>query len=334
MASQSPPDRTGGAALARRYRALFENMSEGFVVCEAVLDEAGRLVDYKVLAANPVFVRRAPGGDRLVGRRQREVRPETSTRWFEACAQALAGQPVRFEFLDPLNGRWYEVHMSRISEVEFGQFFVDVTERKTAESRQAELFSELNHRVKNNLAVISSILELQARGNKEEVRAELGKAVDRIRALGDLHTLLYQQGSSELVDLCGYLGSLGSRLAAGLFAEGRLRLETRCSPVHTTVQRAVSLGLIVNELVTNAAKHAFPDGAAGVISVDLTREPEGLKLRVADNGRGLGQAPIAERLGFRILRSLAAGLDGELVIRSTPSGCVVDVLVPADDAPP
>ena len=148
------PDEGG---VRRHALTLFNNMAEGLVICEAIRDAEGRLVDYWIRAANPVFLTRSPEGASAIGRTLLSMRPGTSAWWFGRCEAALEGKGVRFEFQDPASGRWYDTHMMRLSDQEFGQYFMDITHRKAAESRQVELFDELNHRVKNNLATVASI---------------------------------------------------------------------------------------------------------------------------------------------------------------------------------
>jgi two-component sensor histidine kinase len=328
--ARDPPDRTeDGLTIERRYRALFENMFEGFVVCEAMLDGEGRLVDYWVRTANPVFLARAPDGPQMIDRRQREIRPSTDERWFELCGRALGGKPVRFEFQDNQTDRWYEVHMTRLSDSDFAQFYVDVTERKRNEARQTELFAELNHRVKNNLAVVSAILDIQARSTAPAVREQLAKAVDRIRSIADLHSTLYRQNSTDEVELRGYLQALGERLSQTLFEGGQVTVEVACDPVALSVGDSVSLGLIVNELVTNAAKHAFADGDGGVIHLTVTDSGSQLTLTVADGGKGLPVGAITRGpgLGFKLVRSLAQGLRGKVRVLEGP-GASIEVVWP------
>src|SRR5687768_3141429 len=96
--TKEPTRRSEDAEVERRYRLLFENMSEGFVVCEAVRDADGRMVDYWVRAANPAFLKRSTYLKDYVGRRQKDVRPTTSDRWFSVCNRALTGHAVRFEY--------------------------------------------------------------------------------------------------------------------------------------------------------------------------------------------------------------------------------------------
>jgi two-component sensor histidine kinase len=313
--SPAMPETTSDSG--ERYRALFENMAEGFVVCEAIVGPDGGLADYWIRAANPVFLDRAPVGGAMINRRQLDVRPDTSAAWLEACARALAGDPVRFEFRDPMSLRWYEVHMARLSAREFGQFFVDVTDRKTAEQRLIQLFEELNHRVKNNLAIASSILELQARTSPAGVRDHLRRAIDRLHSIADLHTALYRQKSTETANLCPYLQDLCQRLSSALFEDARVEISVDCEPIEVLVEQAVTIGVIVNELVTNAAKHAFPERAQGSIRVTLSAVDEDLHLSVVDDGVGLPDLDRPEGgLGLRLVRSLTEGLDGRLRMES------------------
>ena len=315
MARSTGRGASGGGDGEARYDTLLHNMSEGFALCEAIRDDTGRLVDYRLKYANPVFVDRAPPGQAVVNRRQLETRPSTGPAWFAACDRALAGKPVRFEFKDPLTARWYEVHMMRMSEEELGQLFVDVTARKAAEERQAELFLELNHRVKNNLAIVSAMLRLQARAGPAEVREHLGKAIDRIQSIAELHAALYQQNSVDRVDLCPYLSDLAERLSGALLARTAVRLDVSCDHAVVSSAEAVNIGLIVNGLVTNAAKHAFPDRTDGRIEVVLTRNgPDRLRLKVRDDGVGFREAAGRRTgsLGLRFVSSLVQSLGGAM----------------------
>lgn len=314
---------SGGSEIEDRYRAVFDNMSEGFVVCEAILGADGQLVDYWIREANPVFCSRVAGSEAVVGRRQMEARPGTDPRWITACGLALEGKPVRFEFWDEGGGRWYDVHMMRLSTTQFGQFFIDVTARRRASERQAQLFLDLNHRVKNNLAITASLLALQARSAGPEVADALSKAVDRISSISELHTMLYQQGAHDSIQLQPYLSGLVERLAASLVDGDRVRIEIECDPAEASAEQAVSFGLIVNELVTNAVKHAFPAGQQGRVRVAARSGPSGLLLQVSDDGCGMTGSP-EKGLGLRLVNSLAADL-GEIVWTTGASGTAVEL---------
>lgn len=312
----------------QRYRTLFETMSEGFVICEVIRDESGRLVDYWVRDANPAFLRRAPSAASLIGRRFLEARPNTHPRWFTACHVALTrGEPVRFEFWDDQALRWYDVHMTRLSEDEVGQFYIDITERKKAERYQAELFDELNHRVKNNLTIVSGVLTMQARASGDpQVREQLLKAVDRIQSIADLHASLYRSSGKDEVEAQSYLAELCGRLSRTLLEGRDVRLDLHAEQAAMPLDEAVQLGIIVNELVTNAAKHAYQEDAKGVIWVRLSRADGALRLRVSDLGRGLSP-DATSGLGMRLVRSLVERAGGEVKIEGE-RGTTVEVRLP------
>lgn len=323
-----PEPRTEGD----RYRKLFGAMSEGCVVCEAVRNEAGQLVDYWLREANPAFFRRTRGGRQLIDRRLTDLVPNVAAGWLQACDDVLrTGEPARFERWDPMAQRWYDILLTRISDVEFAQIFVDVTDRKRAETFQSDLFAELNHRVKNNLAVVSGLLTLQARNAPQtEVREQLLKAVDRIQSIADVHASLYRQGSTEAVDFGVYLKTLCERIAGALLEDGRVRLEVDAQSAMVALEHAVPLGVVVNELVTNAAKHAYPPPLKGDITVSFRSSGGGLRLVVADHGRGMRDAKVATGgLGMRLVGSMVRQLGGELRCDDT-DGVSFEVLLPAE----
>ncbi|HEY9217986.1 MAG TPA: histidine kinase dimerization/phosphoacceptor domain -containing protein [Phenylobacterium sp.] len=314
--------------VGQRYRTIFETMSEGFVICQAIRDKSGRLVDYWIRDANPAFTRRAPGGNAMIGRRMLEMRPETHPRWFTACHVALArSEPVRFEFWDDPAQRWYDVHMTRLSDDEVGQFYIDITERKKAERYQAQLFDELNHRVKNNLTIVSGLLTMQARTSDPQVREQLLKAVDRIQSIADLHASLYRGGGKDEVQARSYLDDLCARLSRTLLEGREVRLDLHAEDISLPLDEAVQLGIIVNELVTNAAKHAYAPEAHGVIWVRLGKTDDGLCLSVADLGRGMVVEGSEGGLGMRLVNSLVERSRGQLTIKSQ-RGTSVEVRLP------
>jgi PAS domain S-box-containing protein len=199
-------------------------------------------------------------------------------------------------------------------------FARDITERKEAEERirrslseKEILLREVHHRTKNNMAVIISMLRLQAREMGDDgLKAAYAVTIDRILAMSSVHDQLYVTGDLARVDLKGYLESLANRLIAGYLLpgdRGRLVLETES--IHVTLDTAINCGLIVNELVTNALKHAYPADGRGEIRIRLKRGPDGgISLGVSDEGVGMppGFDPARDgHLGLRLVRSLAEG---------------------------
>lgn len=320
--------RLGAAENDHRHRALFECVSDGFALVEVTRNLAGRVVDYIVLEANPALHRILEAPAPLVGRHCSELFRTVPPGWLAACERAVAGDPLTFEYHAVKTGRWLEVHLSRVANDQLAQLVVDISERKRREHRQVEMFDELNHRVKNNLAIVSSMLTLQARAAVlPQVRAHLEKAVDRIQTIADVHGSLYRSGRQDDVDFAAYLQDLCDRLATSVLDHDRVTLRVEVDPVILPLDRAVALGVVVNELVTNAAKHAYPAPASGQISVRLEHGPAGVALTVGDSGPGLPAQPAKSGLGMRLVRSLCQQMGAEFEVEPPP-GATVSVRLP------
>ena len=312
-----------------RYRTLFERISDGFALVEVIRDEQGQVIDYVVLEANPALLRLLGFESSLIGKRQSEVLRGAPPGWLKACQRAMDGEPLSFDYHAQRSDRWFEIHLTRVGERELAQLIVEVTDRKWNEHRTSEMFDELNHRVKNNLALVCAMLGMQARAaDTQEVREQLAAAIERVQTIADVHASLYSSSRKDDVDFARYLGDLCERLSKSVLDSERISLEVKADVVVLPLDRAVVLGLIVNELVTNAAKHAYPPPASGGISVRLDLAENGLVLAVADWGRGLPAEPPRVGLGMRIVRSLVQQLGGRLSVEQHP-GSTFRVHVPA-----
>ena len=319
------------------FRLLFETMTEGVVLCAPICDPQGKLIDYRFLQANPAFLRGFRSAKNVIGHRFKELRPDATPNWFANFQATIdTGAPRRFQYHDASRHRWYDVHCTRVSPDRFAHFYVDITSLKRAEAHQATLLDELNHRVKNNLAIVASLLSLQARDAPPEVAGHLMAAVSRVHAVADLHAELYRRHEQEHVAMDHYLQDLVARLSRSL-ADGRVRLEAHTEPVRVRLEQAVQLGLVVNELVTNAIKHAYPgpeDG--GVVSIRLDTLGEVLRLTVRDDGKGLPSEEVRRRgLGSRVVESFVQQCGGTLTVTSD-AGTSVDIQIPwrqPDDTP-
>ncbi len=315
----SPPgDRASDGLL---YDALFEAMNEGFALCET-LDRAPLaardppMADYRIVEINPSLQAMLGVGREVRGRRLSDG-GAPDQRWLAVCDRVLrTGEPASFEFHNGATGRWHDIRINRVGPGRMAQFFFDVTDRKAAEARLATMFEELNHRVKNNLAAVAALLTLQGQAASRPVKAELAKAAARIQAIAAAHEALREDPASGEIDFAAYLENLCRHLRASLFDRDRLRLELEVEPVRIAPDKAAPLGIIVNELVTNAVKHAYPPPARGAVRVRLTRTDAGGALSVEDDGPGLpaGQEPSAG-LGLRILEPMVRQLGGALAIR-------------------
>jgi len=199
----------------------------------------------------------------------------------------------------------------------------DITERRRAEAEIAEkttLLQEIHHRVKNNLQVVASLLSLQAgAAETPEARAALTESQGRVKSMALLHQLLYEHQSFARVDLGDYLREL-VRHAIASTEVTNVNIEFDLTPLELDLQRAVPCGLLVNELLTNACKHAFPDGRAGMIRLELHApgERDMALLVVSDNGVGLpeGLEPgQSTSLGLQLVPLLAEQFGGELIVK-------------------
>jgi two-component system, sensor histidine kinase PdtaS len=191
------------------------------------------------------------------------------------------------------------------------------------------LLKEVYHRVKNNLQIISSLVSLKARKSTSPlVRQELDDVRSRIHSLSIIHEKLYQSEDLARVDLAGYVRDLCAHLRMSFTASGagpELTVET--DRVVLGLDMAIQLGLLINEVVTNAFKHAFPNGERGQIHVSLMVLPaERLKLEVSDNGAGMPE-DASDSLGMNLIRALAARVEGDLVIDGS-NGTTVTVTMP------
>jgi PAS domain S-box-containing protein len=216
----------------------------------------------------------------------------------------------------------------------------DITDRKLVEEereaalRQRELLlKELNHRVKNNLQMVSSLLNLQASRMTDPVAQEqFRKAMDRVQSVGDIHARLYQGEQLGRIDFDQYLNDLCDRLRDSMLDGKAITLKVDAEPLVLDLDRAIPLGLIVNELVTNAIKHAFPDGSRGDIRVELrTGNGDGLRLSIGDSGRGIqdGGGQDRQGLGMRLVQGLLQQVGGTIEVKHAP-GVNYRISIPAD----
>jgi len=217
----------------------------------------------------------------------------------------------------------------------------DITERArlerenaVAQERIGMLLQELTHRVRNSLQIISSMVMMEARSHKSgEGKAALERVSHRITALGQLYSKLSQANTFEAVEAASYLDELCRDLIASVHKEGdtSVVLKTEIESELLPTDRAIPVGLIVNELVTNAIKHAFPGGTKGTVTVTLKRAPGELRLTVADDGPGLDPRRGDSGLGGRLVDGFALQLGGKIERKSDGRGTTVNLILPSPE---
>ena len=187
-------------------------------------------------------------------------------------------------------------------------------EIREARDRAEALLRGVNHRVANSLALVGSFVFRQQKtlgADQPEARAALADVQVRISAIAQIHRRLYTSDDISVIDMDAYLQGLVEELATAMSAQGAQHaIKLEADPVQMATDRAVSLGVIVTELVTNACKYAYPEGKPGEIRVALRRESASLSLVVEDDGVGIpvGQLPKGTGLGTRIVRTMVASL--------------------------
>lgn len=283
----------------KKFRSLFMELPVGVVLMDA---------DGRILESNPTIreIFRQPADNRFIGELHRDLADVRKTQG---------------EFMIRQGDRWIRVLIRRIDGVSLG-IFEDLTDIKRSEEKARRsleanrtLLSELHHRVKNNLQIISSLINLQARGMEHD-SCELMRALQlRIRAMALVHELLLSNPESSTVNFASYTERLLSYLRD--MYRSSVRIEADIGEAEFDIETAVPLGLILNELVSNSLRHAFDDG--GTIRVSLEDTSNGFLLRVSDNGRGLPEGFNLEKdagLGLNIVAGLVRQLDGTLTFES------------------
>jgi len=211
---------------------------------------------------------------------------------------------------------------------------VDITDRKRTETALQEsearlqaalrekeiLLKEIHHRVKNNLQVVSSLLSLQHHTIKDATLRELfHESERRVRSMALIHETLYQAPDVSRFDLAHYLRTLGVELFRAYGVDpAHITLTNHIEEVVLPLETALPCGLILNELLSNALKHAFPDGRPGDIRIELQASPDQqVVLRVADTGIGLPSGldvHQTDSLGLQLVCALTEQLQGTLTV--------------------
>ena len=215
----------------------------------------------------------------------------------------------------------------------------DVTEVVHAGERIANslaekelLLQEIHHRVKNNLQIICSLLDMASRRLHSPEDKELFKDVhSKIEGMSLIHSQLYQSERFDSIDMGEYAAALFRQLA-NMYGTGNLTAQMDTRPVLLPINLAIPCGLVLNEMLTNIFKHAFGDGG-GTVGVHLRKEGDMVRLSVADDGRGLPDDwdQLSERsMGIKLMRNIVQfQLGGELTV-NTGGGTAFDIVFPVD----
>jgi PAS domain S-box-containing protein len=216
----------------------------------------------------------------------------------------------------------------------------DITMRTRAEEEKAALIKELKdsiaqkdvllqevyHRVKNNLQVVSSLLELRSRyltDDSLQAKAAFRESIGRIRSMALVHEKLYKTENLHQLDFNSYLRSLTRQLLHSYNLENRIEIVIQGDTSNFGLNRAISLGLIFTELITNSFKYAFDGLPKGKITIDFSVKKKHTKILICDDGKGLPEGLVfeeADSFGFRIVKLLARQMKAEIKQVKRPKG--------------
>ena len=237
---------------------------------------------------------------------------------------------IAFEFFVIENGKqeYYEARFGQINPEEVLLIIRNITESKQAEQdlksslfEKEILLKEVHHRVKNNLQVISSILNLQSSYVKEESTLQiLQESQNRIKSMSFIHESLYQTKNFSYINFSEYIVNLSKNLVHSYQVYDNLvELKLEVLPVNLNLDQSIPCGLIVNELLSNALKYAFKANNKGVIVIGLEEKENSILLRVEDDGVGFPEGfdhSATETLGLQLVSTLVEQLDGVISIQS------------------
>ncbi len=206
----------------------------------------------------------------------------------------------------------------------------DVTDRmldkqrleKSLEENQT-LLGEIHHRVKNNLAVVAGLLQLQwLKEDDPTLVNTLKEGANRMRAVAGIHKQLYESGDYSTIAVGENITRLARDIVNAMVSEKEIKIESNCDRVHLSIKQMMPCTLIVNELVTNSLKYAFEGRAKGTITIDLTMSEDLVKLEVSDNGVGLPDDFDRKKksLGMNLIRTLTNQLNADYNFRSSEEG--------------
>jgi PAS domain S-box-containing protein len=314
-----------------KYRKLFENMTEEVHYWELVRDAAGEIKTWKLVDANPPTLRTwgRTSIEEIRGKTTDEIFGPGATEHYMPTVRKLMAEGVPHVFEDYFPN--LDKHF-RFTSVPLGDHFIttgaDITGIKKAEEKLREslrekevMLKEIHHRVKNNLQVIASLVNLQTDVLEEpRLRRVFQDVRDRVRSMALVHEKLYQTESLARVDFADYTRSLLHYLLRSYGGpESAIQLKLDLQPVSLSVETAVPCGLILNELVSNALKHAFRGRTEGEVRVGLGMRGDGKAvLRVSDNGIGLPEGRAWKRsrsLGLHLIDLLTKQLGATVETR-------------------
>ncbi|MEX2364615.1 MAG: PAS domain S-box protein, partial [Balneolaceae bacterium] len=309
--------------------SVITNTAESVVITEAVPEE---LPGRKILYVNEAFSKQT-GYEKseVIGKTLSFLNgPETDQNTRKKLRASMENyETTEVDFINyKKNGEkfWNTISMVPVSNKEGKYTHWVAIGRDTTDQKQYEdeikksllekntLLAEIHHRVKNNLAVVSGLMQLQAfETENEDLQAKLYDSVVRIRTMATVHELLYQSGSFSQLEFSDTLKKLVQNVSDTLQSANEIKVDIDCDPVILNINQAIPASLIVNEVITNAYKHAFKGCEKGEIKFKLSETNNQIHIEIKDNGVGLPDDFIQNNstLGFHLIQILCQQINGE-----------------------
>jgi PAS domain S-box-containing protein len=302
------------------HKILFKNMVNGVLV----FDDNDRLIEVNS-AAN------------LIGIRQEDIgmnADDILSRFPELESMYNKHQPESEIFLgDPVN-RWIQVQVTPIyhdKNIFQGHLLIiqDINKRKKMEKELKKsleerdlMMKEIHHRVKNNLMIIQSLLQLQSKYIKDEDALNIFReSQNRVKSMARVHQRLYQHDDIAKIDFSSYPRTLALDIFRSYASDpNKINLNVDADNVMLDIDTAIPLGLILNELISNSLKHAFPQGKNGQLTVKFNLEDDKYKLIVSDDGIGIPEGLNYEKsdsLGLKLVYSLSDQIGAKVKVDTT-----------------
>ena len=280
------------------------------------------------------------------------IHPEDLERWRESlidAARKAGGFEVTYRIRTPEGLKWVwergtcTCDDSGLDGCEIESFVTDVTAGTLAElslrdslTEKELMLTEIHHRVKNNLQVVSSLLYLQAQElEDDEARRTLTDSQSRVYSMAAVHEMLYRSGDLAHINLSDYVGELTRFMSSGWASQSRVIITPAVDDIQIGVDQAINIGLMIAELVMNALEHGFPNGTSGQVWVRMGADSvDTVVLEIADDGVGIGDDfdPAEVRsLGWRLVRALAGRMGGRLITIDGTAGTMIRFEFPTDE---
>jgi PAS domain S-box-containing protein len=297
-------------------------------------DREGRHIDYR--AANPDNLYAEP--KEFIDKTIKELLPpDLSIKFLDNIGKALdTGEMQIFEYIISLKNRFrnFEARIVKNGEDRVLAIIRDITSKKHTEEtlkrsldEKEILLKEIHHRVKNNLQIVASLLKLQSKYISDEHAIQmLRESQNRVHSMSLIHQKLYQTRDLSYVDFNEYISTVIMHLQHSFgILEDRVKVNINSKDIIMSIDNAIPVGLIINELVSNSLKYAFPNGSRGEINIclDFDNHSKNYSLSIKDNGIGMSKdinIEKTESFGLSLVNLLVGQMEGDLEVLNS-GGC-------------